>query len=110
MSSDIEKLQVEICRKFNASYLHSPSDLKLGIAKNVWEGAVPINGLRHPPEEDTTGWYIWAGTEWSNDPEFFEPFHVGHLIEGEFDFAKYWRFLVTGDYEDVWYDRNLLIL
>ena len=74
---------------------------------------MPVNGLRHHPKGETTGWYIWAGTEWSDAPDFFEPVHVGHLIEGEFAFVKYlglaagWRFLLAGEYEDVWFDKNL---
>jgi hypothetical protein len=114
MSEQLEILQIEICRKYGATYLSSPADLKLGIARNVWEGRMPINGLRHHPEGDTTGWYIWASTGWSDDPNFFEPIHVGHLIERVFPFVKYlglapgWRFLLAGEYEDVWFDKNLL--
>jgi hypothetical protein len=112
--NEIERLQTEICNKYGAAYLSSPPDLKLGIAKGVWEGRVPINGLRHHPAGDTTGWFIWAGTDWSDDPDFFEPIHVGHVIEGNFEFVKYlglgpgWRFLSAGEYEDVWFDKNLL--
>jgi len=42
-------------------WVESPNHLKVGIARNVTSGLMPINGLRHPPEGDTTGWYIWAG-------------------------------------------------
>ncbi len=58
MPSAIEELQKEVCRKYEAKYFSSPSDLKVGIALNVREGIVPVNGFRHPPEGDTTGWYI----------------------------------------------------
>jgi hypothetical protein len=115
VSDEIVKLQKEICRKYGAPYVRSPPGLKIGITRSVWRGAEPINGLRHAPEGDTTGWYIWAGTEWSNDPDFFEPVHVNHLIDSEFDFVRFlglgpgWRFLAQGDYEDVWFDQNLLV-
>lgn len=110
----IEELQKELCEKYKARFLSSPSNLKVGIATNVREGIVPINGLRHPPEGDTTGWYIYAGEELSDDPDFFKPLHVEHLDDWCPQIKKYlglapgWRFLVAGDYEDVWFDESLL--
>lgn len=77
-------------------------------------GLQPINGLRHLPEGDTTGWYIWAGEKMESDDDFFKPLHVEHLLDWCPDIKKYlglppgWRFLVAGDYEDVWYDESLL--
>jgi hypothetical protein len=89
--------------------------MKLGIAANVHVGTKPINGLRHPPEGDTTGWYIWAGGEITqDDPNFFAPIHVEHLKDRYPGAIKYlavppgWRFLITDDYEDVWQDPSLL--
>jgi hypothetical protein len=88
--------------------------LKVGISQNVKGNMWPVNGLRHPIEGDTTGWYIWCG-EYSNDPEFFVPLHVEHLQEWRPEILKYlglapgWRFLVgEGGYEDVWEDKSLI--
>lgn len=75
---------------------------------------VPINGLRHPPEGDTTGWYIWAGEELSTATDFFVPLHVVHLDEwcpGAIPYLGLppgWRFLIADGYEDVWFDPSLL--
>jgi hypothetical protein len=88
--------------------------MKVGVSRNVRSGAQPLNGLRHPPQGDTTGWYIWAGTEFSKDPTFFAPLHVKHLEEWNSEIIKFlglppgWRFLKAGDYEDVWFDASLL--
>ncbi len=114
MTDAIKSSQKEVCEKYGAAYYPSPLDMKVGIALNVREGVVPINGLRHPPEGDTTGWYIWAGEELSSDPDFFKPLHVEHLPDWCPQVQKYlglppgWRFLIAGDYEDVWYDESLL--
>lgn len=114
MTSATEELQKELCKKYEAGFLSSPSGLKVGIAANVREGIVPINGLRHRPEADTTGWYIYAGEELSEDPNFFMPLHVEHLDDWCPQVKKYlglapgWRFLIAGDYEDVWFDESLL--
>ena len=63
---------------------------------------------------DTSGWYIWAGEEFSKDPNFFMPLHIGHLKEWCPEIVKYlglgpgWRFLIAPGYEDVWEDKSLL--
>ncbi|HEY4593698.1 MAG TPA: hypothetical protein VIJ61_14885, partial [Thermoanaerobaculia bacterium] len=92
----------------------APSSLKAGVAANVRSSIVPVNGLRHPPEGDTTGWYIWAGEELRSDPGFFLPLHIEHLKEWRPEVLRFlalppgWRFLIAGDSEDVWYDESLL--
>jgi len=107
--------QIEVCKKYGVSFVESPVNLKVGITKNIKDGILPINGLRHPREGDTTGWYIWAGEEFSEDPNFFVPLHVEHLKEWCPRIIKYlglppgYRFLLgEGDYEDVWEDPSLL--
>ena len=75
---------------------------------------MPINGLRHPIQGDTTGWFIWAGGEPSTAPDFFQPVHVAHLADWCPLALKFlglppgWRFLVADGYEDVWGDPSLL--
>lgn len=114
--NNIEDSQKVVCEKYGVIHFPSPVNLKVGIALNVREGIMPINGLRHPPEGDTTGWYIWAGEELSTDPAFFKPLHVEHLSSWCPVAQKYlglppgWRFLIAGDYEDVWYDGSLLTI
>ena len=93
--------------------MESPFDMKIGISENALAGAYPLNGLRHPPEGDTTGWYIWSG-EFSLDPNFFVPMHTSHLFELRPEIIPYlglgpgWRFLIAPKYEDVWEDLSLL--
>jgi hypothetical protein len=114
MTEAIESLQKEICRKHGAAYHPAPSAFKVGIALNVRGGLMPLNGLRHPVENNATGWYIWAGEQLSTDPDFFKSLHVAHLNDWCPAVQKYlglppgWRFLIAGDHEDVWYDQSLL--
>ncbi len=112
----MEDAQKEICKKYNAEFFRSPTAFKVGIAANVKDGITPINGLRHPPKGDTTGWYlhVYAGPEISSEPDFFKPLHVAHLDDWCLQIIKYlglppgWRFLIAGDYEDVWFDKSFL--
>jgi hypothetical protein len=112
---DVQARQRETCQRFTAEPVDSPCDLKVGIARNVREGVLPINGLRHPPQGDTTGWYIWAGGEPSSQDDFFEPLHVKHISEWCPDVLPYlqlppgWRFQIALGYEDVWADPSLLV-
>lgn len=113
MSQHLQE-QKDVCNRYDAPFMEAPANLKVGIAPNVKEGIYPINGMRHIPEGDTTGWYIWAGEEFSEDADFFVPLHAEHLEEWCPDIIKYlglapgWRFLVAPDYEDVWQDSTLI--
>ena len=103
-----------VCEKYNAPFVASIPSLKVGIARNIKDLPEVINGLRHPLEGDTTGWYIWGGEEFSNEPNFFMPMHVEHLKDFCPEVIKFlglapgWRFLIANDYEDVWEDKSLL--
>jgi hypothetical protein len=110
----LHEAQQELCAKYDAEFYPAPPETKLGIAENVRRGLLPINGLRHPPSGDTSGWYVWGGEELSRDTDFFKPLHIEHLDEWCPRIQKYlglapgWRFLVADDYEDVWFDPTLL--
>ena len=107
--------QKELCLKYGADFLISPLHHKIGISLNVKQGIMPVNGLRHPASGDTSGWYIWSGEEFSEDPQFFQPLHIEHInywcpiILKYLGLAPGWRFLIANDgYEDVWKDDSLL--
>ncbi len=112
----METEQKNICKKYNTDFEASPSNFKIGVSLNVKNGIRPINGLRHPKQGDTTGWYIWAGEEYNTNPDFFVSLHIEHLKEWCPIAIKYlglpagWRFLVTEDHEDVWRDKSLLAI
>lgn len=107
--------QEAVCQRHGVNCDLPGDEMKVGIARNVRDRTLPINGLRHAPAGDTSGWYIWAGEgEPSDDPEFFLPLHVAHLSEWCPDALRFlglppgWRFLIAGAHEDVWQDPTLL--
>jgi hypothetical protein len=81
MGNDLLSSQMKLCEKYAAEFMESPGNMKVGISLNVRNGVLPINGVRRPPEGDTTGWYIWAGEHMSTEDDFFKPLHVDHLGE-----------------------------
>lgn len=109
----VEQEQIEVCRKNGVEYQRFDFDLKLGVSDNFSFGVLPLNGLRHPQEGDTCGWYLWAD-EFSEADDFFKPMHAYHLLEQCPDILKYlalpagWRFLLAGSHQDVWFDKKLL--
>jgi len=105
--------QLAVCQKYGVPFFPSPSNLKVGIAENVRKGLKPINGVRVAPTEETTGWFLWAGETMWKDDDFFLPMHVAHVIDWCPQAIKFLglppgsRFLVDGDFEDVWMDLSV---
>ncbi|MFO6423055.1 hypothetical protein [Motilimonas sp. KMU-193] len=101
--------QKDVCKKFAALPLPVNAAEKLGIAIETI-GQLPINGVRYKPENGTCGWYIWCGETMSEDVDFFKPLHVSHIpkylpeVEQYLSLPPGYRFLVAGDYVDVWHD------
>ena len=102
-----------VCEQYGVPFVASPPDLLVGIARTPHSPDLPINGLRHPPVGNTTGWYLWVG-EYSSDADFFAPLHVSHVNERLPAALAYlglppgWRFLIAPGHEDVWFDPTLL--
>jgi len=111
---DIRESQIEKCKKYGADCDPPDSNLVLGISKDFFSNKLPINGLRHPAEGNSCGWYLWIGEEISDAQDYFRPIHVSHLVEKFPKLIPYlglpagWRFLVADDYEDIWFDESLL--
>jgi len=115
MLTDPSASQTEVCQRFGAAPDAPARDSRLGVEAKVREPDVwPLNGLRHPAEHGTNGWYLWAGDSLSDAADVFEPTHTFHLEEWRPEALRYlalppgWRFLVAPDHEDVWYDESLL--
>ena len=112
-SPEIASIQQSLCDQKGYDYVAASLESKLGFAIKT-QGKIPINGLRHPPVGDTNGWYIWCGEELSREPDFFDPLHTRHLLDRCPEAIPFLglppgcRFLIAGDYIDVWFDESLL--
>ena len=73
----------------------------------------PVHGLRHPPQDGTSGWYLWTG-ELESAEDFFVPMHPAHLTElvpglaAELSAPPGSRFLLAPGHRDAWHDPSLL--
>ena len=110
----ITQSQIAVCLKYGADFLPLLPGAVVGAADNVIDTSLlPINGLRHPPEGRSCGWYIWRGKSLSLEPDFFKPVRVEDLvkrleIERFLALSPGWRFLLAPGSEDVWQDPELL--
>ena len=81
------------------------------IESKAWDW--PLHGLRHPPQADSTGWYLWTG-KLQQDSDFFLPWHVAHVLDRcpelgpLLDLPPGSRFIFAPDFTDVWQDDSLL--
>jgi hypothetical protein len=113
-SKSATESQMQVCKKYGARFDPAALGSKLGIAFNVRESILPLNGLRHFSTEETNGWYIWAGETLLSTDDFFQPMHIEHISNWCPSIVKFlalpagWRFLVAVEYEDVWFDETLL--
>lgn len=105
--------QRELCREFGTRFEPPSPGSKVGIAIQTLD-RLPIHGVRLPPTESTCGWFIFAGNEWSDADDFYQPLCVEHLpnycpsVVPFLALPPGWRFLTDGNgYIDVWRDEEV---
>lgn len=103
-----------VCERLGILPKQPETGSKLGLAIQT-VGVMPINGLRHKPENGTNGWYIWCGQNYENSEDYFTTIHFGHIeryLPKVIDYLNLppgYRFILTDEgYEDVWFDKQLL--
>jgi hypothetical protein len=108
-----DEIQRRFCRENGYDCLPTTLEAMIGYAVET-EGQLPINGLRHPPEGYTNGWFIWCGENLSKADDFFSSFQTSNIFHHCLEIIKFlgmppgYRFLLAGDYLDIWYDESLL--
>lgn len=108
------KFKKSVCELQNVKPLKPEPSSIIGLAIGSLGNGI-IHGLRHNPEKNTNGWYIWMG-DYSEKEDFFKPICVEHLDEYlKFDLTEYldlppgFRFLLDKNgHKDVWFDKALL--
>jgi hypothetical protein len=92
-------------------------DLRVGVSPSLteddWEW--PIHGMRHPPERQSSGWYLWTGN--LNHPyDYFQPLRTHELLgripelTPLLDLPAGTRFVSRPGRTDSWDDPTLLDL
>jgi hypothetical protein len=106
---------LQLCKLFRVEPQFPAPEEILGCALSTFApGTFPLNGLRHLPHQ-SSGWYLWAGEEFVEEDDFFDPTHIEHLPDLAKPVLPYLalppghRFLIAPGHEDVWFDAALLI-
>jgi hypothetical protein len=115
---EVEESQRAVCERVGSEVVHPGPGERTGISADPHAvgatGEWPLNGLRHPPENGTTGWYLWRGEAFPSGDDAFVPVHTEHLLDDLPEVVPYlalapgWRILLAPGHEDVWYDESLL--
>lgn len=113
---DREQEQKDVCKRLELQWTPIGKGLMVAINGSLFTDTQPINGLRHPRQEDIDGWYIWSGGEIPQGKDnFFNPIHHEHLLDIQPLVLKYlglpygYRFQIDDKgYEDVWFDQSIL--
>ena len=89
-------------------------DEALGLALETLR-TMPLNGLRYPPQEGGSGWYIWGGETMLQTADFFTAIMVGDVgdyipnVHPFLDLPPGFRFQTdTKGKLKVWFDGGLL--
>jgi hypothetical protein len=92
--SRIEEVQRRLCKDRQIPYLASPADSKTGFAL-VSKGKLPINGLRHTPGETTSGWFIWCGEQFLEQPDFLHLYTHITSTKIALKLPSFWGYLLA---------------
>ncbi|BCJ52809.1 hypothetical protein Asp14428_42840 [Actinoplanes sp. NBRC 14428] len=111
---DVQQLQLLLCERVGCTPDYVAGQAMVGASASLFGPVWPIKGIRHLPVGGTSGWYVWVG-EYSDASDFFKPQHAQHILDSRPQVAGYlglppgWGFIIAPDYEDVWYDEELLV-
>ncbi|WP_460492962.1 immunity protein Imm33 domain-containing protein [Dactylosporangium cerinum] len=111
----VSAAQREVCRRFSVDPQAPVPGTMVAVAPSRGRDELPLHALRHPPAGNGNGWFLWRGDEIPQDDDaFFVPSHVEHVADLAPDLLPYlalppgWRVLLAPDYEDVWFDADIL--
>jgi len=106
--------QRKVCERHGSPVIYPDEHMKIGVALQT-KGRQPIRGRRYKPENGTEGWYIYAGDDTSEDPDFYKPVHIVHLHEIWPELIPYlalapgYGFVIDDEgYEDIWYEPDIV--
>lgn len=109
---EVSNLQKECCDHYEAALIPPTEELLVVISKGVYEGVVPIEGVRYPSPKHMSGWWLTTD-EYDGNTESLITVHYSHIVEKRPEVAIYmalpfgYRFLLGGEEDCVWFDTEV---
>ena len=109
---NIDKNQKECCKHYQAEFLPVAPNQLVTISKGIYEGVVPVEGVRYPSPDHMSGWWLTTD-EYDGNLDSLVTVHFQHIIEKRPELALYmalpfgFRFNLGGDTENVWFDQEV---
>lgn len=108
----IELEQRKCCEHFDAEFTSIEDTQMVAISEGIYEGVVPVEGVRYPSPNHMSGW--WHTTDdYDGNIDSIKTVHFSHIIEKRPELAIYmglpngYRFLLGNKEESVWFDEKV---
>ncbi len=109
---EIQQTQQECCEHYSSNYTPTELEQLVVISDGIYEGAVPVEGVRYPSPSHMTGWWLTTDN-YNGDVDTLQSVHFRHIVEKRPELAIYmglkpgYRFLLGGKDEHVWFDEKV---
>ncbi|MDO6837835.1 hypothetical protein Q4596_19650 [Pseudoalteromonas carrageenovora] len=108
----IESVQKECCDHYQAIYSPVEPTQLVTISKGIYEGSIPVEGVRYPSPNHMSGWWLTTD-EYDGNISSLVTVHFEHINEKCPELAIYmalpfgYRFNLGGETEHVWFDKEV---
>ena len=107
---DLLKLQEQCCDHYSARYSKIDSEQLVVISDGIYEGVVPVEGVRYPSPDHMSGWWLTTN-QYDGNTESLRTVHFEHIVEYRPELAIYmglpfgYRIFLGAAEENVWFDE-----
>ena len=109
-SSSVLDTQKECCEHYSARYEKIDTEQLVVISEGIYEGVVPVEGIRYPSPDHMSGWWLTTD-QYNGNADTLKTVHFHHIVEHRPELAVYmalpfgYRFYLGGPEENVWFDE-----
>ena len=110
---NLEQTQKACCSHYKTDFSPVKSEQMVVISDGVYEGIVPIEGVRYPSPSHMSGWWLTTD-EFDGDVNSLKTVHYSHVVERRPEVAIYmalpfgYRFQLGGEKDCVWFDEGVV--
>lgn len=109
---DLKQKQIDCCEHYGVVPNFVLNEQLIVISSGIYEGTVPVEGVRYPSPPHMSGWWLTTD-EYDGNLASLKTVHAHHIIEERPELAIYlalpfgYRFYLGGEQENVWLDDEV---